>query len=52
MLFVHENNLKNKINGNYNGKGKEINDFYNNIYLDYAYSEIRVKLKFEHLLEN
>lgn len=35
MLFVHENNLKNKINGNYNGKGKEINDFYNNIYLDY-----------------
>ena len=28
MLLVHENNLKNKINNNYNGKGKLLEQFY------------------------
>lgn len=35
MLFVHESNLKNKIKVNYNGKGKEISDFYNKVYINY-----------------
>lgn len=33
MLLVHENNFKNKIRKNYKGKGKKIEDFYNNEYL-------------------
>ena len=33
MIFIHESNLLNKIRQNYNGKGKEIEEFYNNTYL-------------------
>ena len=33
MLYVHENNLKNKINTNYNGLKSEILDFYTKEYL-------------------
>jgi len=33
MLYVHENNLKNKINSNYNGLKSEILDFYEKEYL-------------------
>ena len=35
MIYVHENNLLNKIRMNYNGKGKEIEEFYNEVYLNY-----------------
>ena len=35
MVYVHENNLLNKIRNNYNDKGKEIELFYNNVYLKY-----------------
>lgn len=33
MIFIHESNLLNKINQNYNGKGNEIKEFYQNTYL-------------------
>ena len=33
MLFVHMNNLQNKIRSNYKGIGRNINNFYNNVYL-------------------
>ncbi len=35
MLYAHENNLKNKIVSNYNNKGKEIKEFYEEVYLKY-----------------
>lgn len=35
MIYVHENNFKNKIDTNYNKKGKEIEKFYNEMYLKY-----------------
>lgn len=35
MLYVHESNYISKIRSNYNGKGKEIKDFYENVYLKY-----------------
>lgn len=34
MLYVHENNFKNKIIKNYGGIGKKIEEFYNTVYLD------------------
>lgn len=33
MLYVHENNIKNKINTNYKGKKQELEEFYNEKYL-------------------
>lgn len=33
MLYIHENNLLNKISSNYKGHGSKINDFYYNKYL-------------------
>lgn len=35
MLYVHENNLINKIKSNYKNKGIEIKKFYDNVYLKY-----------------
>ena len=35
MLYIHESNLKTKIQSNYNNVGKEIEEFYNNVYLKY-----------------
>ena len=35
MIYIHESNLLNKIRTNYNQKGKEIQEFYNNVYLRY-----------------
>lgn len=35
MLFIHESNLLNKIENNYNNKGAEIKTFYNEVYLPY-----------------
>ena len=35
MLYVHENNIKNKISSNYNGNGEKIKKFYDNIYMKY-----------------
>ena len=34
MLYIHENNLKNKIDINYNGKGEKIRQFYEDVYLN------------------
>lgn len=34
MLYIHENNLKNKIAINYNGKGEKIRQFYEDVYLN------------------
>lgn len=34
MLFVHENNLKNKIATNYKNKKEELKEFYENVYLE------------------
>lgn len=34
MLYIHENNFKNKINNNYAGEGDKIKEFYENVYLD------------------
>ncbi len=33
LLFVHENNIRNKISENYHGKRAELQQFYNNTYL-------------------
>ena len=35
MIYIHENNLLNKIRTNYNEKGKEIEEFYKRVYLKY-----------------
>lgn len=35
MLYIHENNFKNKIENNYKGKGIEIKSFYNDVYIKY-----------------
>lgn len=35
MLYIHENNLISKIRSNYNNKGNEIEQFYNEVYLKY-----------------
>lgn len=35
MLYIHENNFKNKIDCNYKGKGEEIKAFYENVYIRY-----------------
>lgn len=35
MIYIHENNLLNKIRTNYNEKGEEIENFYKNVYLKY-----------------
>lgn len=35
MIYIHESNLRNKIVNNYNGKGEEIQQFYNGVYLQY-----------------
>lgn len=35
MLYIHESNLKSKINSNYNNKGEEIKKFYEEIYVKY-----------------
>lgn len=35
MIYIHENNLLNKIRTNYNQKGEKIEGFYNNVYLKY-----------------
>lgn len=35
MLYVYENNIKNKISSNYNGNGEKIKKFYDNIYMKY-----------------
>ena len=35
MLYIHENNLKSKINSNYNHKGEEIKKFYDDVYIKY-----------------
>ena len=35
MLYVHESNLKNKINTNHKEKGKELKNFYENVYMKY-----------------
>lgn len=33
MLFIHEDNIKNKINSNYKGRAKELQEFYDNQYI-------------------
>ena len=33
MLYIHENNFKNKIHNNYGGVGEKIKEFYENVYL-------------------
>lgn len=33
MIYVHENNFKNKIKHNYNGIGKKIENFYTDVYM-------------------
>lgn len=35
MLYIHESNLKNKINSNYNNKGEAIREFYEKVYIKY-----------------
>lgn len=35
MLYIHNNNLKNKINQNYKNVGVEIEHFYHEVYLEY-----------------
>lgn len=35
MLYIHENNLRKKIDSNYNKKGEKIKDFYEETYLKY-----------------
>lgn len=35
MLYIHNNNLKNKINQNYKNVGAEIEHFYHEVYLEY-----------------
>ncbi len=35
MLYIHENNLKSKINSNYKNKGEEIKRFYEEVYIRY-----------------
>lgn len=35
MIYVHESNLLSKINDDYKEKGKEIKEFYQNVYLKY-----------------
>lgn len=35
MLYIHENNLKKKINSNYKKKGKHIKEFYEEVYIKY-----------------
>jgi len=37
MIYIHENNLLNKIRKNYNGKREEIEKFYNDVYLEYRH---------------
>lgn len=34
MLYIHENNFKNKIYNNYGGIGEKIKEFYENVYLE------------------
>lgn len=38
MIYIHESNFKNKIANNYKEKGKEIEKFYNEVYLKYRAS--------------
>ena len=35
MLYIHESNLNNKINSNYNNKGEKIRGFYVEVYKKY-----------------
>lgn len=37
MIYIHESNLKNKIANNYNEKGREIGQFYQEVYLGYRH---------------
>lgn len=42
MLFIHQSNLLNKIEKNYNNKGSEIKAFYNEIYLPYRQNLLKL----------
>ena len=61
MLYIHESNLRNKINSNYKNVGHEINKFYQNVYvnyrnqlksLDYASKNIEVFKKASRLMDD
>lgn len=61
MIYIHESNLRNKINSNYKNAGDEINKFYHDIYvgyrnqlksLDYASRDIEVFRKASRLMDD
>lgn len=61
MLYIHESNLRNKINSNYKNVGSEIEKFYHDVYvgyrnqlksLDYASKDINIFRKAARLIDD